>query len=741
MPSAKYAKAPRGLSGRGAFFIYFLSSLSLAICLSEGLLIGLNPLLAGISAALAYGAFWLLYRYRWAALGFLSAAALAMAYLYAFQRTMVSALGNEALAMGKNLWRYTQGQEALESRFLKAYWLCASLAINAYAFAFIVIRPRIAALALPFTLLITAYWFAGVPSALAMLASLSFALWYWYGVSKAPSPSSLGLWAANDEGQGLRLWRRSARRSALLIVLLALSLPALELHTLLEGRFGRLFSAIPGSEKLIEAYGSSRSGGAARSFSFSDTGFQGDAERLGGPVRLVDTPVYRVEGPLPLYLRGSVKARYEGSAWRAASLAPRARKSGSPLFDGAEGKADFVVRIRALSSSYRTIFNPYRALIVASPYYDSFTMDEDGNMQFPDGVFRNEYYELAVSSAGNPGLAPEGLDQESLRRYLELPSGVPGRVRELAKAVAQAGDTSALAQALSLRDYLRASYGYSLDARSAPEGRDFVDFFLFDEKKGYCSYHASALAVMLRAIGIPSRYVEGYIAQRAEEDGSAIVKQRDAHSWVEAYIAPYGWVTLEATPAYPPPDPLKPWPSGSAGYSPPQADGGLERGGQLNADRVRRYVSQALKALLLTLSMALALSIILVLPARALHSARKRARLERGLRLLSPERRYCSLYLYALELMALSGHGIARGETAREYAARVKARFYLEDAPFTLLSERFEAARYGGHPIDADSENRLLLFTGYVERLLRARIGSVRYFWARFILAKPLPRP
>ncbi len=744
MPSAKFAKAPPGLSGGGAFFIYYLSSLSLAICLSEGLLIGLNPLLAGISAALAYATFWLLYRYRWASLGFLSAAALAMAYLYAFQRTMVSALANEAWAMGKNLWRYTQGQEALESRYLKAYWLCASIAIDAYAFAFIVIRPRIAALALPFALLITAYWFAGVPSALAMLASLSLALWYWYGASKAPSPSSPGLREDNDDGQGLRLWRRSARRSALLIVLVALSLPALELHTLLAGRFGRLFSAIPGSEKLIEAYGSSRSGGAARSFSFSDTGFQGDAERLGGPVRLVDTPVYRVEGPLPLYLRGSVKARYEGSAWRTASLAPRARKSGSPLFDGADGKADFAVRIWAMNSSYRTIFNPYRALIVASPHYDSFTMDEDGNMQFPDGVYRNEYYELAVASADNPVLAPEALDREGRRRYLELPSGVPGRVRDLAQAVAQAGaqagDLSALAQALRLRDYLRVNYCYSLDARAAPEGRDFVDFFLFDEKKGYCSYHASALAVMLRAIGIPSRYVEGYIAQRAEEDGSAIVKQRDAHSWVEAYIEPYGWVTLEATPAFPAPDPLRPWPSGSAGYSPPQAEGGLAPSGQLNADRVRRYVSQALKALLAALAIGLALSIILVLPARALHSRLKRARLERALTLLSPERRYCILYLYALELMALSGHGIARGETAREYAARVKARFYLDDAPFSLLSERFEATRYGGHPIDAESVTRLALYIGHVERLLRARLGKPRYFWARYILAKPLPR-
>jgi hypothetical protein len=293
---------------------------------------------------------------------------------------------------------------------------------------------------------------------------------------------------------------------------------------------------------------------------------------------------------------------------------------------------------------------------------------------------------------------------------------------------------------LLLRDYLRAGYEYSLEARSAPEGRDFVDFFLFDEKKGYCSYHASALAVMLRAIGIPSRYVEGYIAQRAEEDGSAIVRQRDAHSWVEAFIEPYGWLTLEATPAYPPPDPLNPVPSAYAGYTPPEAERGLAGGGQVDADSAQRYFSQALGALAVALSIAIALAVILILPARAFYCGFKRARLERGLAALSAERRYGSLYLYALDLMALSGQGIARGETAREYAARVKARFFLEEAPFTLLSERFEEARYGGRLIEADSETRLRIFIAYAERRLRARLGVLRYLWTRFILAKPLPR-
>jgi transglutaminase-like putative cysteine protease len=743
MPSAAYAKlpaAPRSLSEGGAFFVYFLSASALSLSISEGLLTELNPLIAGISCALAYGLFWLLYRYRWAAFAFAAALALSAAYLYAFQRLLLAALGSEALAMAKNLMLYIRGQEALDAHYLTAYWLCASVALNAYAFAFVVIKPRLAALALPFSTLITAYWFAGLPSALAMLAMLSLALWYWYGASQARSVSAADQRWNNEDQQGLRLWRRSARRGALAIVLLALGVPALELHERLEERFGRFFNAIPGSEKLIEAYGATRSGGEAKSFSFIDTGFQGEADRLGGPVRLVDTPVYQVEGPLPLYLRGSVKARYEGDAWRASALAPRARKSGSPLFDGADVADGYIIRIRALSSSYRTIFSPYRALIVDSPYYDGFTQDEDGNMQFPDGVYRNEYYELLLPAGSPSELAPEALEPESERRYLELPASLPSRVRELAAAIAQTAEATELTKALALRDRLRLSYPYSLDARAAPEGRDFVDFFLFDERKGYCSYYASALAVMLRAVGIPSRYVEGYIVQREEEDGGAIVRQRDAHSWVEAYIEPYGWLSLEATPAYPPVDPLQPWPGGAAAYAPPKSQRPLAQRGQENPERALLYVSQAAEALALALAAALLIAILFVLPGRVLYSRSKRRRLERALSLASVERRYCVLYLYSLELMALSGHAIERGETAREYASRIKARFYIEEAPFTLLSALFEDAHYGGHSLGPESEARIRRFAAYLEGQLKARLGGIRYLWTRFVLAKPLPR-
>src|SRR6185369_17274370 len=88
--------------------------------------------------------------------------------------------------------------------------------------------------------------------------------------------------------------------------------------------------------------------------------------------------------------------------------------------------------------------------------------------------------------------------------YLQLPASLPGRVADLAKQIVN-GATDPYDQALRLQDYLRANYTYRLDVPSPPAGRDAVDYFLYEAPGGYCSYYASALAVMLRTRGVPAR--------------------------------------------------------------------------------------------------------------------------------------------------------------------------------------------------------------------------------------------
>lgn len=80
-----------------------------------------------------------------------------------------------------------------------------------------------------------------------------------------------------------------------------------------------------------------------------------------------------------------------------------------------------------------------------------------------------------------------------------------------------------------------------------PDNRDFVSWFLLDERQGYCTSFATAMAVMARMVGLPSRYVEGYAAT-PDADGVARVTQQNAHAWAEIYFTGFGWLPFDPTP-------------------------------------------------------------------------------------------------------------------------------------------------------------------------------------------------
>jgi len=110
-------------------------------------------------------------------------------------------------------------------------------------------------------------------------------------------------------------------------------------------------------------------------------------------------------------------------------------------------------------------------------------------------------------------------------------------------------------KAVALREFLKNNFDYSLEMSECPEDQDPIEFFLFQMKQGHCEYFSSALAIMLRYAGIPSRLVNGF--QRGEVNrftNTFVIRQSDAHSWVEAYFEGFGWVELDATPPPPPRD-------------------------------------------------------------------------------------------------------------------------------------------------------------------------------------------
>lgn len=97
---------------------------------------------------------------------------------------------------------------------------------------------------------------------------------------------------------------------------------------------------------------------------------------------------------------------------------------------------------------------------------------------------------------------------------------------------------------------VRTSGTYTLSPGLTPEGRDFVDYFLFENHKGYCVHYASTAVALLRAQGVPARYAEGYAvtAKDYDADGWADIPDRRAHAWAEIYTPGLGWQPLEVTP-------------------------------------------------------------------------------------------------------------------------------------------------------------------------------------------------
>jgi transglutaminase-like putative cysteine protease len=132
-------------------------------------------------------------------------------------------------------------------------------------------------------------------------------------------------------------------------------------------------------------------------------------------------------------------------------------------------------------------------------------------------------------------------------RYLQLPLTLPDRVKELAKSVTEK-TANPYEKVEAITNYL-STYPYTLTINAPPPDADGVDYFLFTQKSGYCTYFASAMTVMLRSVGIPARMVVGFIpGLKDSATNSYFIRDRDYHAWVEVYYPGFGWIQVDPTP-------------------------------------------------------------------------------------------------------------------------------------------------------------------------------------------------
>ena len=175
---------------------------------------------------------------------------------------------------------------------------------------------------------------------------------------------------------------------------------------------------------------------------------------------------------------------------------------------------------------------------------------------FADPLPRNNPYTMVsyVSTATDDDLRQAGTDYHGFIRdhYLALPPDLPDRVIELAERITVTSETP-LDKAVTVQEFLRSDrFTYSQDIEAPPPGADGVDHFLFETQTGYSDYYASAMAVMLRAVGVPARLAAGYApGLYYAETGMHVVRDLDSHGWVQVYFPDYGWIDFEPTPNWP----------------------------------------------------------------------------------------------------------------------------------------------------------------------------------------------
>jgi protein-glutamine gamma-glutamyltransferase len=136
-----------------------------------------------------------------------------------------------------------------------------------------------------------------------------------------------------------------------------------------------------------------------------------------------------------------------------------------------------------------------------------------------------------------------------LASYLTVPRSLSPRVAQLARQLTE-GKPGPMAKAVAITEWLQKTHGYTTDLKRDPSVADPLEDFLFHQKAGHCEYFASATAVLLRLAQVPSRYVNGFLGGEWNDLGKYLtIRDNRAHSWVEAYLGPAGWVRVDATPS------------------------------------------------------------------------------------------------------------------------------------------------------------------------------------------------
>jgi protein-glutamine gamma-glutamyltransferase len=309
-----------------------------------------------------------------------------------------------------------------------------------------------------------------------------------------------------------------------------------------------------------DAIGPDGSGGSGpvRGAGYPGFGSQVDLRVRG---HLSSRLVMRVRSPQPAFWRGQAYDTFDGTTWTDSS---RTVQEFSQGLDRAIdiGDPDSSVPSRSLLQTFYVVRRQPNIVFAAANarqvYFpaDRVAVDEYGSIRSPIMLEPETIYSV-LSDVPNPTpamlrAAPDPYPGPFVSQYTQLPADLPDRVVALAHRITDRMPTT-YDKVMAVQRWLQRNTKYNLDIPPDPPGVDAVDQFLFVRKQGFCEHIASAMAILLRSVGIPARFAVGFdTGSHNLLTGYYDVHESDAHAWVEVAYPGIGWQEYDPTHSVPP---------------------------------------------------------------------------------------------------------------------------------------------------------------------------------------------
>ncbi|PYZ92221.1 peptidase [Salipaludibacillus keqinensis] len=506
---------------------------------------------------------------------------------------------------------------------------------------------------------------------------------------------------------------------------------------------------VPAMRTLVLGEGSGTGSGVRR------VGYGENDERLGGGFVQDNNVVFSAEVEEASYWRGESKHEYTGKGW----ISDPSYVESESVF---EDEVDYymfeelaVLEERTVSIvmeegvGFSHLFYPGQLKQLDRDSLTYLSGSEEGNNESIQ--FNTDTVNGRVQAEGEEDITLTSYDLvyddptfpiETLREgseedpteiqelYLQLPDDLPDRVVELAEEIVEDEDNR-YDKAVAVEQYFSRN-GFEYQTTDVPvpdEDEDYVDQFLFETQVGYCDNYSTSMAVLLRALDIPTRWVKGFTAgeeiEETENDRTIYeVANGNAHSWVEVYFPEVGWVPFEPTQGF----------DNYADFEEEEIDidvdseqnnledperpdtgmdedllGDLDEGMESETDTEVSGGSDenwidfsqflTLKSLLISLVTLVMVMVIY----------EKQNRLQNHYfiwhyRFMGNDQRYLTAYQRLLWILENEGLPRGEGETLREYAKRMD--LALNSQAMSKLTKTYEKVYYGGYKPDGDWEER-----------------------------------